>query len=132
MPAPSTYDAEVAERICLDLMDGKSLVQALRAKGSPSRATVYRWLLEHPEFKDSYNLAREVQAHGLCDLAIEVAHKKTMSDPRAEAVRLKAIEWAAGKLKPDAYGPKSETTLKGDALAPLNIMLKAYQVAAAE
>lgn len=132
MSAPSTYDAEVAERICLALMDGQSLVQALRAKGSPSRATVYRWLLEHEEFKQRYGLAREVQAHGLCDLAIEVAYKKSMKDPRAEAVRLKAIEWAASKLNPAAYSQKSETTLKGDSSAPIILQLKAYQVQAAD
>lgn len=57
MGRPSTYDDEMAERICARLASGNSLRTICSSPGMPGRETVFRWLREHQDFRDQY--ARE-------------------------------------------------------------------------
>ena len=51
--------------------------QSLRAicsdAGMPGRATVFRWIARHKEFRDRYTLARQFQARDLADEILEIA-----------------------------------------------------------
>jgi len=68
---PADFDQKVADYICDELADGKSLVRILREqkrKNLPkSRTIVYRWLKDNPEFMNRYASAREMQADSLAD-----------------------------------------------------------------
>lgn len=75
---------ELSDKICLELSEGKSLVQICAQDGVPSRATVLLWVVkgergdeEYKQFSDSYARAREAQAHALIDEVLEIADDKS-------------------------------------------------------
>jgi hypothetical protein len=39
----------------------------------PSRATIFRWIARHREFRHEYTLARELRAEDLAEEMIEIA-----------------------------------------------------------
>jgi hypothetical protein len=69
----AVYSAEVARTICDRLFDGQSLRAICSDAGMPGRATVFRWIARHKEFRDWYTLARQFQAEDLVDEMIEIA-----------------------------------------------------------
>jgi Bacteriophage Sf6, terminase small subunit-like len=56
---PSDYSAQVAMSICHRLVDGESLRAICGDARMPGRATVFRWIARHKEFRDRYTLARK-------------------------------------------------------------------------
>jgi hypothetical protein len=103
----------------------------------PDRATVYRWLLEQPQFCDMYTRAREEQADTLADEIIAIADESPeineVRDKHGDVVdvkidsgyvayqkqRIEARKWTAMKLKPKKYGDKLE--LAGDPNNPMKV-----------
>lgn len=128
---PSSYDREIAERICDRLSMGEGLLEICSDENMPARSTVYRWLRdpERADFRDMYASAREEQA-----LSLEEEMKVIADDGRndwmekfgrdgestgwvlnGEAVarsklRLEDRRWRAAKLKPRVYGDKIDVT----------------------
>jgi hypothetical protein len=41
--------------------------------GIPGRATVFRWITRHKEFREEYILARELRAEDLAEEMVEIA-----------------------------------------------------------
>jgi Bacteriophage Sf6, terminase small subunit-like len=103
---PSAYSEKLVERICRELMQGKSLIKICDAKDMPDRVTVIRWLERHPEFATRYARARESQADLMDDLILDVAEKSTNDTAAADRVKIGAYQWRAAKLKPKKYGEK--------------------------
>lgn len=99
------FTQEVADRICEEIADGRSLRSICRTEGMPTKATVFRWLAENQAFRDQYARAREAQADSLFDDIVEVADDDTI-EPNARRVMVDARKWAASKLKPKTYGDK--------------------------
>jgi hypothetical protein len=64
---PSDYSFQVAISICARLAEGKSLRAICSEAGMPGRATVFRWIARHKEFRDEYTLACELRAEDLAD-----------------------------------------------------------------
>jgi hypothetical protein len=50
---------QVAISICARLAEGKSLRAICSDAGMPGRATVFRWIARHKEFRDEHTLACE-------------------------------------------------------------------------
>jgi Bacteriophage Sf6, terminase small subunit-like len=71
---PSDYCAEIAMTICDRLADGESLRAICAGDGMPNKATVFRWIGRHKDFRDQYAVAREVQADDILDEILEIAH----------------------------------------------------------
>jgi hypothetical protein len=69
---PSDYSFQVAISICARLAEGKSLRAICSEAGMPGRATVFRWIARHKEFRDEYTLACELRAEDLVDEMIEI------------------------------------------------------------
>jgi hypothetical protein len=106
----------------------------------PDRATVYRWLLEQPQFCDMYTRAREEQADTLADEIIAIADESPeineVRDKHGDVVdvkidsgyvayqkqRIEARKWTAMKLKPKKYGDKLE--LAGDPNNPMKVEIQ--------
>src|SRR5260370_40631424 len=59
--------------ICDRLADGESLRAICSEAGMPGRATAFRWIARHKEFRDEYTLACELRAEDLADEMIEIA-----------------------------------------------------------
>ena len=69
----AVYSAEVAWAICDRLVEGESLRRICSDAGMPGRATVFRWIACHKEFREEYILVRELRAEDLADEMIEIA-----------------------------------------------------------
>jgi hypothetical protein len=137
MPAgrPSEYTQEIADRICAELSDGKSLRTVCRADDMPSCVTVFSWFRRYPEFLSQYTRAKEESADAMTDESLEIAddarndwmelHGKDGSvnyqvngeHIQRSRLRIETRKWYASKLKPKKYGEKLE--LAGDPNAPL-------------
>src|SRR5690606_30733955 len=106
----STYTSEIGEKICMRLMEGESLLSICKKKDMPSTSTVYKWLLEIPEFSDNYVRAREAQADRSADEIISIADDDTRDlIPYSGAIersklKVDARKWVASKLLPKKYG----------------------------
>jgi hypothetical protein len=124
MPAgrPTDYNAAIIGRICAEMALGTSLRTICSAEDMPDRATVYRWLLEHAEFRDLYARAKEDSADSLAEEIQDIAdtqvigEKTKITDKGIETYKGDMIEhrrlqvdarkWIAAKLKPRKYGDR--------------------------
>jgi hypothetical protein len=134
MARPTDYNDALGDLICEQLADGKSLRAICSSDDMPGRATVFRWLGAHEEFRDQYARAREAQADSIADEVLHIADEplvgtitvdKQQSVGRGEHARLEDVtetttkdgversrlmidarKWFAGKLNPKKYGPK--------------------------
>ncbi|WP_421413164.1 terminase small subunit protein [Agrobacterium tumefaciens] len=131
MARPSSYSAKAADTICERLAEGRSLNSICASDDMPHKATVFRWLSSHDEFRDQYARAREAQADVLFDEILDIANTpiegtKTKLDKDGEVVevskgdmiehrrlQIDARKWMAGKLRPKVYGDKLDVDLTG-------------------
>lgn len=120
MPAgrPSKYTKALGDRICDELMDGKSLVKICAAKDMPHRITVIRWMQNDPDFATKCAHARTAQADVMDDLILDVANACTNETAQADKVKISAYQWRAAKLAPKRYGEK--ITHGGDPDQPIH------------
>lgn len=122
------FDQEVADFICEQLVEGKSLRSIIRDnKHLPSAPTIFKWLAQYEAFADQYARAREAQADTLFDDTLDIADEtkedyvKRLNfqgplegwEVNGEAIarsklRIDTRKWIAGKLRPKKYGDKFE------------------------
>ena len=100
----AAYSSEVAWAICDRLVEGESLRRICSDAGMPGRATVFRWIARHKQFRDRYILARDFQAEGLGEEMFEII-RDTSGDDLARA-RLRALERQAARMAPRKYGSR--------------------------
>ncbi len=131
---PSDYTSELAAEVCSRLMRPESLRRICNDPKMPSRSTVHRWLLDYPEFRDQYAMARDIQADQYADMILEaafdtqgdvIADEYGNTKPNHEFInrsRLKmdALKWHASKTAPKKYGDKVEQTVIGDTERPVH------------
>jgi hypothetical protein len=139
MGRPSDYSQGVADLICERLGNGESLRAICEEDGLPDKATVFRWLARHEEFRDQYARARETQADSLFDEILSIAddgHNDWMlrkhgdderwvengESLRRSALRVDARKWMAGKLQPKKYGEKVTQEVTGEGGGPVVII----------
>ena len=61
------YSDDIAAEICEAIANGKSLKQICSQDGMPSVPTVYKWMHEHPEFRQAYEYALEAYCDEECN-----------------------------------------------------------------
>lgn len=111
MGRPNQYTQQIADTICERLLE-QNLVKICRAEDMPSRATVYRWMDEHPDFKTRCARARE----GLVEFKLAEAEDildrvlNDKLDPAAARVAISHIEWMAEKVASKQYGNRLALT----------------------
>lgn len=132
------FTQAVADEICERLMHGETLRQIVLDDAMPARATVHRWLASMESFRDQYAQAREYQADTIFDEMFDIADDGTndwmlrkQGEDDIEVVnhehiqrsklRIDTRKWALARMSPKKYGDKVETTLRGDADAPLEV-----------
>lgn len=104
--APALYRKALAERVCREIAEGKSLVAICKRAWAPSYATVMKWCREIPEFAKMYAHAREEQSDYMFDVIVDLADQATPENHNAIRLRVDARKWAAAKLKPRVYGDR--------------------------
>lgn len=122
------FSQEVADKICEQIAEGKSLRAILKEDESlPASSTIFKWLANVESFAEQYARAREAQADALFDEILSIAddglndtytdeegNVRTNQDVIARSrLRVDARKWMAGKLRPKVYGEKVQTELSG-------------------
>jgi len=120
---PTEFRRDIANRICDGIADGKSLRTVCKSQGMPSRTTVFRWLASQPSFRSQYACAREDQAEALADDVLDTSQDKNL-DPNDRRVRVDALKWLAGKLKPKVYGDTTKHELTGKNGGPIETVVR--------
>lgn len=106
---PSTYDPQIAARLCEQLAQGRALTTVAPELGVGVR-TVYQWMDAEPEFAQNYARAREDSADKLAGEIVDIADN-TDEDSNSRRVRVDARKWVASKLKPKQYGERQQIDL---------------------
>ena len=125
MGRPTTYTQDLADRICAELAEGKSMRNVCKGEDMPSMSTVFKWLRERPDFSQQYTKAKEESADALVEEMLDIADDGTndwmeQHNQEGEAVgyklngeavqrsrlRVETRKWIAAKLKPKKYSDK--------------------------
>ena len=127
------YSEELSAEICSRLANGESLRTICLDENMPDKATVFRWLGKHAEFRDQYARAKEESSDALVEEIIDIADDSVndwmekhnqegeqigwrVNDEAIERSRLRvdARKWVASKLKPKKYGDKLDLGVTGN------------------
>lgn len=125
---PSDFTDELADKICAELSNARSLRSICLDEDMPCQTTVFKWLRENADFAQQYARAREAQADAIFDEMLDIADdgandfmgadEKYNGDAVARSkLRVDTRKWMAGKLAPKKYGEK--TLLGSDPENPL-------------
>lgn len=117
MARPTIYSEELAEKICLQIEEGKSLVTICDDEDMPSRSSVNLWLKDNRNgFSDRYARAKEIQADYLVEQMLKLCDDVKDDNPTAVAkakLQIDTRKWTASKLKPKSYGEKVTQEITG-------------------
>lgn len=137
----SKFTQELADAICADLADGKSLREICRAENMPSEAVVRLWALDNTGgFSAQYARARAIGYERLAEDIIAISDDgqndtytdddgniRTNQDVIARSrLRVDTRKWMLSKMLPKVYGDK--VTHQGDADNPLQVITKIERV----
>jgi hypothetical protein len=122
----TTYTNEIAAKFCAAVADGKSIRTVCKQPGMPSRATVFRWLREYPDFVKMYEIATDERADTLVDEIVEIADncKNDAASIRKARLRIEARVEQAQRMKPRKYGRQLQLT--GEGGGPVKVSIKDY------
>jgi len=131
----STYKQEIADLICEQLAEGKSLNAICKQDGMPAESSVREWAKDDREgFAAKYARAREIGYERLADEILSIADEVEIEakydgdDVRLDLsatgvarnrLRVDTRKWMLSKMLPKVYGDKLE--LAGDPKNPLNL-----------
>lgn len=127
------YNKEIAERICVELAKGKTLIAICEENADfPADDTVRQWARTYDEFYHQYARARELGYERMADEIISISDDgrndwMTIKDKRGndlEVVNREAVErsrlrldtrkWLLSKALPKIYGDKLDVNAKHD------------------
>jgi hypothetical protein len=124
------FSQELADRICSELAEGKSLRAVCAQVGMPVPATVLNWAEAHPEFGEQYARARERGYQLLADEIVDIAdtpvlgvETKIKPDGTRETtegdmlghrrLQVDTRKWMLSKMLPKIYGDKLDLAHSG-------------------
>lgn len=104
------YSEEIGLKVCHLVSGGMSLNSIAKKPKFPSLQELYRWLREHTEFADSFELAKQERGHSIVESMVTTIEKlkKNEIDPQTAKVILENYRWLASKFVPQNYGTKAE------------------------
>lgn len=134
----STYTQELADRICAELIKGRTLRDICRDEDMPEESTVRTWAYSNQGgFSTQYALAREIGYQCMADELLEIADdgkndwmerldsegKRTyvLNGEHVQRSRLRSDtrKWLLSKALPKIYGDKITQEVTGADGAPL-------------
>ena len=117
------YNADIAARLCARIATTpQSLAAICEDPDMPGIATVFRWLRDHPDFREMYVIAKQEQVEILMDECFEIvddtsndlivtADGRKIPNPVAvqrAKLRVNYRKWIASKLLPRKYGNNAQ------------------------
>jgi hypothetical protein len=121
------YDPELAASFCAAMASTTdSIATICKRKGMPSKATVFRWKAEHPEFAKMYEAAKLEQLYAGIDECTEIADKagKSHEEIAHAKLRIETRMKVAQRLKPKELGEKVDVNHGGQADNPLQTVTR--------
>lgn len=104
---PSTFTPELAERICAELAEGKSLRAICRENGMPTEATVRVWARDDVSgFYSQYARSRDIGLDAMGEEVIEISDTATPEQVQVARLRSDNRKWFTSKLAPKRYGDR--------------------------
>lgn len=115
---PSIYTDELADEICNEIASSNRGLPTLCDSHShwPTYRTVSSWIAQdYRGFFLKYTQAKEKQADFLCDAILDIIDKPEVfydengnerNDVAMMRLKVDALKWQAGKLRPKKYGDK--------------------------
>ncbi len=101
------YDAKKAVEFLQLLAEGKHSIRSIcEMPGMPTRATIFTWVRENPEFSALYHEARDLQMHGFVDDTVYIADNE--KDVAKARTQIDTRRWVAGRLLAKYYGDRIE------------------------
>ncbi len=127
---PSIYTQELADKICAELSEGKSLRTVTKGEGMPVAKTIFNWFRTKPEFLQQYARAKEESSDALIEEMLDIAddgsndfmtvvkgdkiyEMENKEVTNRSRLRVDTRKWIASKLKPKKYGDKLDMTTNG-------------------
>lgn len=93
---------EIFDRLC----DGESLTAIGADPAMPCLSTIFYWRRRIPEFEQSVQIAKSIQAERFCDLGWSLAQEATPETAYLTHVRLAQLRWTAGVMAPRVFRTK--------------------------
>lgn len=118
----TTYTKALAAKFCAAVAEGdKSITEICSIKGMPSKATIFRWKKDHPDFKELYEAAKDMQLELHVDECARIADKCAADRDAVAKARLQiyARLERAQLLRPKTYSKKVTQELTGGDGGPL-------------
>jgi hypothetical protein len=104
----STYTSEVGRAYCALIFQGLTLRQASARPGMPDRPMVYRWLRNHPQFREWYREAMWLRDQEMSDRIMEVVDRVTPENLRETKRIVKQLEAKAAALRPKVWTGRTD------------------------
>lgn len=120
---PSKYSKAVGWELCRFLAEGDT-VEAAALKVGTTATSVFRWLLEYEEFRESYSVAKEVAVERLVDEMVTISDTPLVGETVTvdkdgrkvvtadmlghRRLQVDTRKWAACKLAPKKYGDRQK------------------------
>jgi hypothetical protein len=131
MGRPSSYRPEIGDDLCQWIQSGKSLNRWCKENGIAA-STVYKWLRERADFRDSYTRAHGDRADTLVEDMIDIADRAESASDMTTVVALKLMietrKWIAERMRPDKYGNRLQVEQKGHVTFQLGVPRRSAEV----
>jgi hypothetical protein len=143
---PSAFNENIADAICAQIAEGKSMRTVCKADDVPAMTTIFRWLREKPEFQQQYTRAKEWAADAMAEDALDIIDNGTndwmeVHDKDGECVgwrvngeaiqrsrlRFEGRKWLMGKLRPRKYGDALDLNHGVQPDGPLVALIRSIQ-----
>ena len=118
---PSSYNDEIADKICVRLSEGESVRSIAQDPNMPAMSTIFKWKVDNKIFSEQYDEARRCQAEKLFDELINIAD--TGEDVQRDRLRVDTRKWFLSKVAPKVYGEKLDLTSDGDKIEASKIII---------
>lgn len=112
---PTTfYTEEITDFICECIATNTHSLEELHKliPDFPTVKTINNWRWKHPEFRQKFDLAKEMQAQLLAEQIIEISDNSDLEINRAKLM-VESRKFIAGKLASKLYGAKITHSLPG-------------------
>ena len=125
MARPSDYDYDLCVEICDEIAKGRNVVETLRSdERYPDWTTFRRWKNNNEELRTLYVNSQQDKAIALED---EIDDLRALLlagriDYKAYNALVNTLKWKMAKMYAKLFGDKIETTIKGDASAPITVL----------
>lgn len=130
---PTTFTQEIADEICQELAEGKSLRTVCEPEHMPAVKTIFNWMRTNEQFLQQYTRAKQESADAMAEEILDIADEasnKIMGDDKSDGARLQAerlrIEtrkFLMAKMKPKKYGDKLDLTSDGKRISTTPIIV---------